>query len=582
MVILNNQKATFMEVSSKLKSLFDDYGLGLLQEKQRLNAMISDLFYYDYKLRKLLLLSVQEEIPQKIAILANDKEQDFKIKQIQNRWVEECSLQEIIATQMVEYWRKALEIQDPDETIMIVKEGEHYGYLSSKRGMITDFRYNLATNFINDFAVVMVGFSIREPGRYGDINKIERWGIIDKSGQEIIKLKYSKLKLLNGDIAIARFQRNWGVINMGEQEVVSFIYDELFEFGKDLFVIKQNGKYGIINRKGKEITPLTFNKLRITINTGLAEVELNNKYGLIDSTGKKITPIKYDRINDYCEGLSCVFSDKLYGFIDNRGNEIIPLKYNFANDFQGDKALVEINKSYKFINKCGEIIKTLKYEYVDTVIKDSIIRVKYSGKWGLIDMNGNEITRIIYDTIGGGHPYAKVSLNDKWGLIDNKGEVKFPIIYNEIGYGYKPLFSGEYTTLAKQNDKYFMLDITGKKTPLKYSNKISFCEDLAMVEYNGKWGFIDRDGRETILTRYDSVAIFFKIDKNDYFSERLAWVKLNGKCGFINQKGEEVIHLKYDKAEWNNYDQKANVEIDGRFAKVDLWGFEKFYNPFLF
>ena len=61
-----------------------------------------------------------------------------------------------------------------------------------------------------------------------------------------------------------------------------------------------------------------------------------------------------------------------------------------------------------------------------------------------------------------------------------------------------------------------------------------------MVEYNGKYGFIDRNGALVVEPRYDNISYFNK-NKNDW-----AEVKRNGKYGFLDRSGKEVIPAVLD------------------------------------
>ena len=67
----------------------------------------------------------------------------------------------------------------------------------------------------------------------------------------------------------------------------------------------------------------------------------------------------------------------------------------------------------------------------------------------------------------------------------------------------------------------------------KYDSKGRYYEGLAVVEYRGKYGFIDKTGKEVIPIKYDDVYSFSEIS--------LALVKLEGKWFYINPKGECVI-----------------------------------------
>ena len=71
----------------------------------------------------------------------------------------------------------------------------------------------------------------------------------------------------------------------------------------------------------------------------------------------------------------------------------------------------------------------------------------------------------------------------------------------------------------------------------KYDCVCDFEEGLAAVCLNGKWGFIDKTGKEVIALKYDFAY---------GFSGGLAQVELNEKHSFIDTTGREVIPLKYD------------------------------------
>ena len=55
----------------------------------------------------------------------------------------------------------------------------------------------------------------------------------------------------------------------------------------------------------------------------------------------------------------------------------------------------------------------------------------------------------------------------------------------------------------------------------------------------GKWGFVDKKGKEVVKPKYGEV--------ND-FRNGLAQVWIDGKWGFIDKNGKEIVKPKYDAA----------------------------------
>ena len=83
----------------------------------------------------------------------------------------------------------------------------------------------------------------------------------------------------------------------------------------------------------------------------------------------------------------------------------------------------------------------------------------------------------------------------------------------------------------------FMLISIHAYSQLKYAYTSKFSKGLADVTLNGKWGYIDKTGREIIPFKYDMAYAF---------GEGLVAVCLNDKFGFVDKRGKEIIPLKYD------------------------------------
>jgi hypothetical protein len=140
-------------------------------------------------------------------------------------------------------------------------------------------------------------------------------------------------------------------------------------------------------------------------------------------------------------------------------------------------------------------------------------------------------------------------------------------------------FKTEYENLAGVNldNKWGYIDATGAtKIPFKYEEASYFHEGLAPVKLNGKWGFINKTGATVIPFKYENAGNFF---------DGLAIVELGGKVGYINKTGGVAIPIKYDKQTDANYkncihcgpiysftDGKTTVILDGKCGTIDTKG----------
>ncbi|MBR5334215.1 MAG: WG repeat-containing protein [Alistipes sp.] len=151
--------------------------------------------------------------------------------------------------------------------------------------------------------------------------------------------------------------------------------------------------------------------------------------------------------------------------------------------------------------------------------------------------------------------------NGRYGYkLKSSGEVVIPLRYDDASD-----FS-EGLALVEFEGKLGFIDKTGQRdwsTPV-YDVIESFSEGITLVESMGKYGFIDKTvGKVVIPMKYDK----------GWFNEGLAMVKLYGKWGFIDKTGNEIIPLKYDDASPFS-EGLAKVESNGKWGFIDKTGKE--------
>jgi len=86
---------------------------------------------------------------------------------------------------------------------------------------------------------------------------------------------------------------------------------------------------------------------------------------------------------------------------------------------------------------------------------------------------------------------------------------------------------------------------------LNYQNAWGFSEGLGLVQLNGEWGYINKQGVMMIALQFEEA---------EGFSEGLAAVKIKGKWGYIDRTGMTVIPAQFDSA-WY---------FDGGIAEISL------------
>ena len=190
----------------------------------------------------------------------------------------------------------------------------------------------------------------------------------------------------------------------------------------------------------------------------------------------------------------------------------------------------------------------------------------FTGKWGFIDENGEEVIPCVYDfSYDFSEGLAPVKRDGKGGYVNRDGEIVIPLIYNSVSS-----FSEGLAAVTNENDFYGYIDREGKLViPHHFIEAGEFSEGLAHVHgdfYNtpvGR-GHIDKNGKIVTPLNHEEVGKF----KNG-----LAFYRKDYKYGFINKDDEIVIPAVYDEIR-SFYTVAIPVSIDDKWGLIDTNGDE--------
>lgn len=234
-----------------------------------------------------------------------------------------------------------------------------------------------------------------------------------------------------------------------------------------------------------------------------------------------------------------------------------------VREFQNGKA------GYKLDDKW--VISPI-YEY-GSDFKNGFAMVRLNGKFGFIDTSGNIVVKTIYDqaSLYNEQGIASGWLDGERFFFDTQGNAFHSM---EELMAVKKLSSEEYRQQAQSytiSDYAPTLDSSGKwgykqfgdwTINPRFDSAGAFSDGLAAVSLNGKWGFIDKSGANSIPFKYEQCGMFV---------DGLARVKLYGKWGFIDKAGSTVIPMKYAMAA-DFSDGLAKVVLNGKTGYIDKTG----------
>ena len=132
--------------------------------------------------------------------------------------------------------------------------------------------------------------------KYFPIKVDKKWGLIDADGQIALDPVYDAIGEFK-HFGFALMQKNGfvGLLDDTGQEVVKPKYHDLKVLDKDLVAVMIDGIWEVINMDGKVVLDIGYDRVQVWENRYLAYMA-NGKWGLVSKTGEKIIPAKYDEI----------------------------------------------------------------------------------------------------------------------------------------------------------------------------------------------------------------------------------------------------------------------------------------------
>lgn len=288
------------------------------------------------------------------------------------------------------------------------------------------------------------------------------------------------------------------------------------------------------------------------VDYSLLIVAKNGKYGVVDRSSKKeVIPLMYDEIKErHCCGY-LVRNGQCYGIINDENELLVPIEYDFIEDSGWVGTMQKGNKYafYKLDNPplpATTKITPLKYDSATLFNKGNITTFSISGKYGILNNGLEEIIPAIYDDITKIHyadskdKYLAIAcLNRKYGVVDEFNNTMLEFKYSILEFIENTSLikaalnhkSGFFSYVKKYGILSYGEGNIKNITELKYDSLIVNEEDI-VVSIDGKYGFLDLNGREIISPKFDNVIYPF-------IKER-AYVELDSNRFFIDKSGIEI------------------------------------------
>jgi hypothetical protein len=360
-----------------------------------------------------------------------------------------------------------------------------------------------------------------------------KWGVIDREGKILVKADYDEISDPKDGVIYVVKGKNVGFLDDKYNEKLKLkSYNYMGGFMDDITWINSGGK--LVNG-----------------------VVTGGKFGLVDREGKIVVNPKYITLSTFSNSIVGYKFVTKKGFVDDDGNVVVPI----PTKKEGKKS-IEDNDAYKenymaYIKSHPQIIVPNSTEAEKMIPFAPIVgesngyfwfNTKKGLKPGLIDANGKVLVdEKKYDVIclpsdGMMKFYTSVAdkktITHKWGFLnlDTKKEA-----YTDPDYYFSSFVNGVSKASRKDGELYYFVDKDLHEFSDRYTLANDFVDGYCVVARNGRYGVLDRTGKETVPLEYDNMA--------SSFSDGLLAAYKNNGWGYITPNNVVSIPFDYDRAD---------------------------------
>lgn len=294
-----------------------------------------------------------------------------------------------------------------------------------------------------------------------------------------------------------------GIMAIVNELNLHYKIEEISEY--NYFILEQNGKYGVIDKSGN-----------IVIDADYEAVQIPNP-------SKDIFICIKEYNQDTKEYATVVYNGKKEEILSNYNNVQAVAIFTNINSTPYERSVLTYkeNGKYGLIDLQGKEITKPIYDEISSInYKEGTFLVKQNEQEGIINMKGKTIIKCEYESVTSDNYYNEDQNNEKAGFIVSK-KTDDGYRYGYINYRgskiVKPIFTQLERVIEISDDKniYFIAFKDGQAGLLKNNKEIvnyeyediqyNVLSDVFIIQRNGKYGATTREGKTILYPEYSSV-----------------------------------------------------------------------------
>ena len=237
-------------------------------------------------------------------------------------------------------------------------------------------------------------------------------------------------------------------------------------------------------------------------------------------------------------------------------------KYKYMSPANKDGIVVATAKDSRIVDSTGMVYGIFKKKVTEAgILAEDLVAARIDGVYSYY----NDLAEKQFGEyeMAGTFQNGKAAVKDdkNWVLVNKKGK-EVSKKFEEIVLDYLGNYLADDLMLAKDKGTYGIYDKDEKLLCKLDCDDVDILtsDKLIAVSKNGKWGFVNEEGKKIVDFVYEEAKSF---------SCGLAAIKKDGKWGFIDPKGNVVIECQFSDAGYMSENGICPVRTDFPEEEVD-------------
>ena len=293
------------------------------------------------------------------------------------------------------------------------------------------------------------------------------------------------------------------------------------------------------------------------------KITKDGKVGIADNKGNVLITPSYAEITsldkDKSQGFIVKNSDGKYGIVDTANKQVLETKYDTVEKiYRNDYYVVTENGKQEVVKKAGDKVLSGNYDKIEAILQnpENGIIYKQKEKYGIMNLSGDVVIKPEYEKLKEGASGSIIAKKDsKYGIIDLQGNQKVEFKYQNLSYN-------EKADLYIAEDDQYENEILDSNYQVKQTGYL--------IELNTDKGYMELNQNNSY--KYYNFKFEEQNAENIFTSNTLFASKKDGKYGFVDKNGKTVVDYIYDDVTSQNSYGYAGIKKDGKWGAIDKDG----------